>query len=301
MYDPILIALQTLFSQPANEPRRIFHGRGHRFEGLEHINLDWYPPVVLITGYKPIENLDGLVDLIVTEDVKDQIKSIVCQKRSSKGASSKNLWGPEMPEIVVVENGLKYEVHPGVRQNAGLFLDMRPLRCWLKDNSREKSVLNLFAYTCSLSVAALAGQARQVVNVDMSKPSINWGLRNHKLNDQDMRAVRTIPHKLFKSWARVQKLGPYDTILIDPPSRQRGSFDVEKDYSTLLKKLSRFCNTGTDIFTTLNSPYLNSDYLPNLMQRYQPKCRLIGEFAASPEFSDRFPERGLKIHHFRYH
>jgi hypothetical protein len=50
---------------------------------------------------------------------------------------------------------------------------------------------------------------------------------------------------------------------------------------------------------TLNSPYLGVDYLPNLMQRYQSGVRLIGEFPASPEFVDQYPERALKIFHFR--
>ena len=30
---------------------RLFHGRGRCYEGLEWINIDWYPPLVLITLY----------------------------------------------------------------------------------------------------------------------------------------------------------------------------------------------------------------------------------------------------------
>ena len=189
--------------------------------------------------------------------------------------------------------------HAVLQQNAGLFLDMRPLREWLNRYSEKKNVLNLFAYTCSLSVAALAGNARQVVNVDMSKPSIKWGERNHALNNQDMRSVRSIPHNLFRSWGRIKKFGPYDTILIDPPTRQRGSFDAEKDYAAVLKKLNQLTKPGTDIIATVNSPYLGPDFLKNNVQRYAPHCSFIGEMPASPEFEDKFPEKALKIYHFR--
>ena len=299
MYQPLEQAFQRSFAQPSLEPFRIFHGRGHMHEGLDHINVDWYPPVLLIVGYQPITEIDELTELALASDKLGQISSIVYQQRSGKGAASACIWGEDHPKIVVAENGLKFEVQPGLHQNAGVFLDMRPLRAWLKANSENKSVLNLFAYTCSLSVAALAGNARQVVNVDMSKSSIDWGKRNHELNGQDSRAVRSIPHNIFRSWGRIQKSGPYDTVIIDPPTRQRGSFDAEKDYVTLLKRLGRLSKPGTEVIMTLNSPYLGLDYLPNLMARYQPTFRRLGEFPASPEFVDRFPERALKIFHFR--
>jgi len=269
------------------------------YPGLEHINIDWYPPVLLIVGYQPVVDLDALVDSIRQFDSLRQISSVIYQERASKGATSTLLWGEQVSSIVVVENELRFEIQPGVHQNAGLFLDMRPLRAWLKQNSAGKNVLNLFAYTCSLSVAALAGHARQVVNVDMSKPSIEWGKRNHDLNGHDPRCVKSIPHNVFRSWGRIQKSAPYDTVIIDPPTRQRGSFDAEKDYIALLKKLDRLSQSGTDVIATVNSPYLGSDYLPNLMGRYQPRFRFVNEFPASPEFADRFPERALTIYHFR--
>ncbi len=269
------------------------------FEGLEHINLDWYPPVLLLTGYSEIADVQQLVDALVDLDHLNQIKSAVYQLRSSKGATSEVLWGEPIDMTVVTENGVRFEVQPGVNQNAGLFLDMRPLRAWLQQYSKDKNVLNLFAYTCSLSVAALHGGARQVVSLDMSKPSIQWGTRNHELNGHELRRVRAMPHNLFKSWGRLQQYGRFDTIIIDPPTRQRGSFDAEKDYGAILKKLHKLVLPGADVIASLNSPYLGSDYLPNLMQRHQPKFRLLSEFPVSPEFVDRYPERALKLYHFK--
>ena len=133
----------------------------------------------------------------------------------------------------------------------------------------------------------------------MSKPSIRWGELNHRLNKQDLRCIRSIPHNVFRSWGRITQFGRYDTIIIDPPTRQRGSFDVEKNYPAIIKKLNNLSNSGADIIATLNSPFLGSDYLIHRFQRFAPQCRLIGEIPASAEFKDKYPQRALKIFHFR--
>lgn len=299
MYTPIQSALASWLGSKVPEPRRFFHGRGHLHEGLEHIVMDWYPPVLLITAYNEVSQLNDLMDIVLDADRHSQIESVILQHRYKRGAPSELLFGKECPCCIVREGDLSYEVHPGVQQNAGLFLDMRLLREWLRQNSAGRNVLNLFAYTCSLSVAALAGDARQVVNVDMSKPSIKWGEKNHALNNQDSKAVRSIPHNIFRSWGRIIKYGPYDTIIIDPPTRQRGSFDAEKNYSNLLKKLGQLTLPSADIIATVNSPYLGPDFLIHLMQRYAPACRFVEQMHAPAEFADKFPDKALKIFRFR--
>ena len=299
VYQPFERKAQRFFDIIQPDARRIFHGRGHLYPGLEYLSVDWFAPVVLITTYAEIDQPNQLVDILLQADKFEQISCILLQHRKRKGTPSECLYGVSINQTTIKENGLNYEVQPGVNQNAGLFLDMAPLRQWLRQNSKEKNILNLFAYTCSLSVAALAGDARQVVNVDMSKPSINWGQRNHEINNQDLRRVRSIPHNLFRSWGRIKQFGRYDTIIIDPPTRQRGSFDAEKNYGAVLKKLKALTTERSNIIATINSPYLNEDFLPNMVQRYSPNLKQIERLPIAPEFADRFPERALKIYHFR--
>lgn len=287
------------FSDVQIDTRRIFHGRGQLYPGLEHLSVDWFSPVVLITSYEEIIDTQALCQSVIAADPHQQIKTVMLQYRKRTGTPTIALHGELNHLTTVTENGLKYEIQPGVNQNAGLFLDMRPLRTYLTDYSSGKNVLNLFSYTCSLSVAALAGGATQVVSADMSKPSIHWGQRNHALNEQDPNKVRSIPHNIFRSWGRIKKHGRYDTIIIDPPSRQRGSFDVEKNYGTVLKQLKQLTNPGADIIATVNSPYMSDDFLINQAQRHAPQCRFVTMMPRSPEFTDNFPEKALKIYHFK--
>lgn len=296
---PLVDAVKRFFAQPQPEARRIFHGRGRQFPGLEHICLDWYSPLVLISAFEPIDEMDQLMEYLLAADQEKQIQSVVLQRRYEQGAPADCFFGEELDSITVIENGLQFEVHPGRRQNAGLFMDMRLVRQWLMENSRGRNVLNLFAYTCSLSVAALAGEASSVTSVDISKTSIAWGKRNHELNAQSSRSVRAIPYNLFTSWGRVKQYGRYDLVIIDPPTRQRGSFDVEKDYGAVVKRLNSLCNPGAEIIACLNSPFLKSPWMHTLFEEYCPVAEFVERLPVAPEYPDIEPERGLKIFRFR--
>jgi len=299
VYQPFLTRVAAMFGRPAPEACRVFHGRGHCFPGLEYLNADWYPPVLLLTFHREPEHLDYLLEHVLASDPLQQLKSIVVQSRQRHRADSTLLWGEDIPTCLVEEDGLKFEVRPGLNRNAGLFLDMRPLRQWLKANSNQANVLNLFAYTCSLSVAALAGGASRVVSVDMNKPSIQWGVANHRHNGQDLQRVISLPHNIFSSWGRIKQLGRYDTVIIDPPTRQRGSFDVEKNYPTVIKRIPKLVNSGANVIATVNSPRLDDEYLIEQFARHAPRLQLIDYLPAAPEFIEKYPERGLKIYHFR--
>jgi 23S rRNA (cytosine1962-C5)-methyltransferase len=130
----------------------------------------------------------------------------VLQHRYLDQSPAETLDGAEPGRVIVQANGLRFEVNLVRRQNTGLFLDMGPLRQWLLAHSEDKVVLNLFAKTCALSVAALADGAASVTNVDMARPSIQGGgVRNHQLNGQDTARIQNVPHNLFKSWGKVKQ------------------------------------------------------------------------------------------------
>jgi 23S rRNA (cytosine1962-C5)-methyltransferase len=87
-------------------------------------------------------------------------------------------------------------------------------------------------------------------------------------------------------------------VVIDPPTRQHGSFDVEKNYGAVLKKMYQLCHPGADIIATLNSPFLKADYLIEQFRTQIPAASFIESIQAAPEFIDKFPHRGLKICRF---
>ena len=300
MEDPLHSAIEKFFSKIRLEPKRIFHGRGQLFPEYSHVCMDWYPPVVFVSAYDPIENRVEVLSWLRGVDKLSQIKTVMLQKRYERNSAAEILYGESKTRVIVEENGLKFEILLGKQQNTGLFLDMQPLRVWLRENSKDKKVLNLFSYTCSLSVAALAGGARSVVNVDLSKTSMRWGERNHDLNGQDKDTITSLPFNVFTSWGRIKQEGRYNLVIIDPPTYQRNSFSAERDYGAVLKKMRSLCSDEATIIAALNSPFLDEQFLLDKFERHVPKAKFVELMAAAPEFLDRFPERALKIFRFEF-
>jgi 23S rRNA (cytosine1962-C5)-methyltransferase len=89
------------------------------------------------------------------------------REASRQAPEELTLWGTPPDEFPVAERGVSYLIRPRAGLSVGLFLDMREVRSWLRSVSSGRSVLNLFAYTCSLGLCAALGGASRVVNLDL--------------------------------------------------------------------------------------------------------------------------------------
>lgn len=298
--------IEQQLNEVPNELRRIFHGRGKFWPGLDQLTCDWVDGQLLVNVFKEVDDeflsslKAGLVDL-TNKDIW-QVKqgtSIVLQHRYADGAPSEVLWGELNDSPIVVEHGLKYQLDIGRNQNFGLFLDMRNGRQWVQDNAKDKNVLNLFAYTCGFSVAAIAGGARQCMNVDMSRGSLNKGRDNHRLNDHDMRSVNFLGYDIFKSWGKIKKGGPYELVIIDPPSFQKGSFALTKDYKKILRRLPDLLTEGGEVIACVNSPAVSPNFLIETMAEEAPSIEFIERLDNPPEFVDVDLDSSLKVLRFK--
>jgi len=282
---------------------RLFHGRGGLYVGDEHLCLDWYQPVLLLTSFKMLE--DAQRDLLVAAIVSfwqqqglNEPLNLVYQYRHGGQTFSELLYGDVPEHHVVTENGAQFLVHLLRGQNHGLFLDMANGRAWVKRHAKHKKVLNLFAYTCGFSVAALQGGANEVVNMDMSKGALSIGKQNHVLNDLSAGA-RYFGHDIFKSWGKLTKLGPYDLIVADPPSNQRGSFVATKDYQRLLKRLPDLLAPQGEVLLCLNAPELGCDFLMQQVASTAPQLTYVERIANPDVFADIDEQKSLKVLRYR--
>ena len=289
-------------TEPGTDVRRIFHGRGGRYPGCEHLLLDAYPPVWLLTAFEPVpqEQLDAVHASLVQrqqEIAPGQPLNWVYQCRG-KGAPETRLMAGAVPERHVVrEDGACYRVHLLKGQNHGFFPDMLEGRRWVRQfipGVQRARVLNLFAYTCSFSVAALQAGARQVVNVDMSQPALATGQQNHQLNGITQGASY-LAHDLFSTWGKVSRAGPYDLIIVDPPSYQKGSFIATKDYAKVMRRLPDLLMPGGHVLLCLNAPELGTAFLRDQMQELAPQLEYLRRVSNPAVFADVDEERSLKV------
>lgn len=289
--------------QQANELidcQRLFHGRGHAYPSLEHVNVDWFAPVVLITLYQEVDESWLHEQVSVLQKLLPECQSIQVQYRCRKFAPSEVLWGKEISTLSVQEHGLQYHISLGKAQNSGLFLDMSNGRKWVQERSQGKNVLNLFAYTCAFSIAAIAGGAEQVINIDMSKGALSKGRENHKLNNQDASKVKYEGVDIFKSYGRLKKYGPYDLLICDPPSFQKGSVNIERDYKKIIKRLPELMANNSELLLCLNSPDLSEEFLLAEVARECPQCQFQHRIDNPEVFIEAEAGKGLKVLYFRF-
>lgn len=297
--------LTALADAPA-ETRRLFHGRGRCWPGLEQVTVDWLQGVVLVSLFKEPQaaQLEALkADLLRLAAspawVACGAHTLALQHRYLPQSTTEWLVGDAIDDMTITEGGLRYRVDLGRKQNNGLFLDMRYGRDWVRANAQGKRVLNLFAYTCGFSVAAIEGGAEQVVNLDMSSAALSRGRDNHRLNGHDLGKVTFLGHDLFKSWGKVIGKGPYDLVIIDPPSFQKGSFLLTKDYQRVLRRLPELLGAEGTVLACMNDPAFGADFLIEGVTREAPSLRFERRLENPPEFPDADIECGLKALVFR--
>jgi 23S rRNA (cytosine1962-C5)-methyltransferase len=155
-------------------------------------------------------------------------------------------------------------------------------------------VLNLFAYTGAFSVVALQAGARRVVNVDMSQGALGIARQNHARNGVTAGAA-FLAHDIFNSWGKLTRGGPYDLVILDPPSHQKGSFVAAKDYPRLARRLPDLLAPGGHALVCLNAPEIGPAFLHDILQAEAPALRFVLRLANPPAFADVSPERALKV------
>ncbi len=262
------------------EAKRLFHGRG---QGLNY-NIDLIPPYILIDSFEDID--EAALEKIISE--LPECEGIFYRNRKSR-EPFRALRGSIPETHHLIENSLRYEINLKDNQNIGFFMDMKPGRELISQLSKDKKVLNLFSYTCSFSVAAMNAGALKVTNIDMKKSFLKVGQKNHQLNGLE-KNVQFLSYDIMKSLSGITKKGPWDLIIIDPPSHQK-SFHLESAYPKLLKKVDSWLSEKGMVLACLNSPFLDSGFL----LEHAPGWEVSKVLYSAEEFKEIDPEKGLKI------
>lgn len=208
---------------------------------------------------------DALKNLLQIEE-----NNIIIKRREvQKGTEQYEKLSETKERIVISEGECDFYINPYDYLDTGLFLDHRPLRQIILKSSNRKKVLNLFAYTGSISVFAASGGAT-VTTVDMSNTYINWAKDNFRLNDLKINDHKFIRDNAFE-FLREDK-EKYDIIILDPPSfsnskKMQGSFDVQRDHSGLIHLCMNRLNKDGVLYFSNNNRKFQID--PEIAENYQ--------------------------------
>lgn len=169
------------------------------------------------------------------------------------------------PEFAVREQGLSFLVNLADYIDTGLFMDHRPARAMIRDMAAGRHVLNLFCYTGSFSVYALAGGAASVVGVDLSNTYLAWAERNIALNGLDAARYRGVRADVSEFLASEAERGArYDIIVLDPPTfsnskKMDGFLDVVRHWRGMVDACLSVLDPDGTLFFSSNARSLKID------------------------------------------
>jgi 23S rRNA (cytosine1962-C5)-methyltransferase len=197
-------------------------------------------------------------------------------------------------QTIATERHLKFGIDFGAGYSAGLFVDQRENRRYVR-HIAPKRILNCFAYTCSFSVCAACTGAT-TINVDLSKKSLARGRENFALNSLPTIDHRFIADDVMAVLPRLARKGEkFDMIVLDPPTFSRSpggkTFHVQNDFEKLLVSALDLAERDSRILVSTNCSTLREHAL-EVMARYGLKtARRAGTFHRQPPLPD-FPAGG---------
>ena len=164
-----------------------------------------------------------------------------------------------------------------------------------------RRVLNLFAYTCSFSVAAALGGAASVTSIDLSARALDWGRDNFRLNELDPDAHAFVRADavgfLASPAARGQR---FELIVLDPPSfstTKETRFSVDAHYRGLVARVMRVTSDGGSILCATNHRGVVMAKLRRWIHEAAREAgRTVGKMRDLPPPSDFPPVPGMEPH-----
>lgn len=276
------------------QSRRLFHGRGQTYPGWESVTIDIFYPAIVITLFdkKAETQLTALIHEL--KRMLPPVQAFYCQRRFLLKPVFELVAGERIEALYARRDELMFRLQLD-QQNIGFFLDIEPARYWLHKHAQSKRVLNLFSYTCVFSVIAMASGAASVLNMDMSSRSLNVGRENHRINDVPLDHVHFFANDIFKSWSRLRRFGPYDVVIIDPPSYQKGSFIAHKDYGKVLRRMTELCADQAQVLVCLNSPEVEYATFKTNVDKQLDGFDFSQRLAPSSDFPDISMAHALKL------
>ncbi|HSF80197.1 MAG TPA: class I SAM-dependent methyltransferase [Anaerolineales bacterium] len=222
---------------------RLFNGFA---EGYPDLVADLYSRTLILYNYSnPPE--DGRPAIQAAKryflELFPWLKAIIVKTRKAANPQDRRgrLIHGDAPDRLVKEAGVLYAVDLMMNQDSSFYLDTRELRAWAIQNLAGKRVLNTFAYTGSLGVAALAGGASSLVQLDKSRKFLKLAELSYELNGLPSSQANTIVGDYYSVTRGYRLEGRhFDCVFLDPPyfsTTTKGKIDLAGNFDSVLNKV----------------------------------------------------------------
>jgi 23S rRNA (cytosine1962-C5)-methyltransferase len=290
-------ARASLFDIRRESAFRLFNGFA---EGNHNFVIDLYASTLLIHNYADDRTNGNLIIQDAQGFLLNKLAWLhagIVKTRNGKTPEERRgqlLFG-EKPDTKIKEYGVSYSIDLTMNQDASFYLDTRNLRKWLIENVKGKTVLNTFAYTGSLGVAALAGRASRVVQHDLNHQFLNVAKTSYILNGFPIHKQDFVVADFFTWVGKLKRTNEtFDCVLIDPPffsTTSKGKVDQVNESARLINKVRPLINDGGRLIAINNALYVSGkEYMETLEALCKDGYLTIKELIPVPEDFTGYPE-----------
>ena len=243
LFTGALAARAALFDARHEAAFRLFNGFT---EGWPSLAVDLYAQTLVLHDYSETPEANSAAIAAAQEFYQSRlpwISAMLLKTRNASIAEARNgvLLCGEKPAAKIREHGVWYSVDLQLNRDASFFPDTRNLRSWILQNLSGQRVLNTFAYTGSLGVAAQAAGAARVVQLDLNRNFLNVAKTSYTLNGFPIRKADFQTGDFWPLISRMIRAGElFDCVLLDPPffaSTGKGMVDAKNNYARLVNKV----------------------------------------------------------------
>ncbi|MBI5610604.1 MAG: class I SAM-dependent methyltransferase [Deltaproteobacteria bacterium] len=288
--------LLTALHSESTTAYRLLHGSA---EGVPGLVVDRYGAALLVQSFHRSLDPAELADVQAFYASAFPDLQVVYNDRSQANSRIGNpLDDADLRQaqtaIAFQELGVHYRYaarHGG--QDPWLFLDLRAGRRRVMREAQGRTVLNMFAYTCGIGVAAAVAGASEVVNVDFAASGLRVGQDNAHQNGirQGISFVQCDAFAALRQYAglgqpevvrgkrlpRFPKLAPrtFDLVILDPPRLAKSPFgvvDLVLDYAAIFKPAVLATAEGGALLCTNNSAQVDRAVWGDQLERCAKKA-----------------------------
>lgn len=250
---------ESLIKPPYETAFRLLNGFS---EGIPEFIVEIFGKTVVVFDHGK-KNSEDIIPILRKQ--LPWLEAGVVKKRHAQSEEEENgvLVFGDKTDTRIKESGVWYALHLTLNKDASFYLDTKGLRQWVSKNLVDKTVLNTFAYTGSIGVAALMGGAKEVMHLDLNGRFLGLAKRSTDINQK---LVRKGDFQIGDFWSRInqyKKSGKtFDCVILDPPvfsKTRKGTIDITKNYKNIINKVRPLIENEGYLITVHNALFQSGE------------------------------------------
>lgn len=266
-----------------NKCMRILNGEG---DDLPGVVADYYQGVVVLkldgVASENFWNKGPIADFFM-EQKEIPVHCVYFKRKNNEEEKGEVLAGEceNLHELEFLEHGVKFRTNIINAAKTGFFLDQRENRNFIRDVSKNKSLLNLFGYTGGFSVYAGLGGASSVTTVDIAPQAIKASELNWEINLLSSEKHDAVCADAFEWVLEAQKeKKTWDIVITDPPSfapNQKAVESARDAYIKIFADSLRLVSDGGFFAASSCSGHISFESFLEIVQEALSKSRRRGK------------------------